>query len=53
LAPQWVQQAFEREADETLVLTFANGLRLEMTGNHPFDVEDQGSSRRASWGSGC
>jgi pretoxin HINT domain-containing protein len=42
LAAKRVTRTFVREVNETLVLTLADGQRIETTANHPFFVEGQG-----------
>jgi hypothetical protein len=37
-----VTNVFERETDETLTLTLADGERIETTSGHPFNVEGRG-----------
>jgi RHS repeat-associated protein len=51
-AAKRVKQTTEREVDETLVLTFADGTHIETTSNHPFYVEGQGFLQAGQLGIG-
>src|ERR1051326_7439053 len=43
---------FERDVDETVTLSFADGTRVETTANHPFFVDGQGFVQAGQLGIG-